>query len=132
MRILVFGNAGSGKTTLARALAAAHGLAHLDLDSIVWEPGQIAVQSPADGIAASLRQFLTDHDTWAIEGCYSELVEAASPHCTELRSRIMSRFAVRPDTVANLRPQKFPPFRRLSMKAEIAGVATWSMRMRPR
>jgi adenylate kinase family enzyme len=84
MRILVFGNAGSGKTTLARALAAAHGLTHLDLDSIVWEPGQIAVQRPADAIAASLRQFLTDHDTWAIEGCYSELVEAASPQCTEL------------------------------------------------
>src|SRR6185503_14519636 len=51
MRILVFGNSGSGKTTLARALAAAHGLAHLDLDSVVWEPGQIAVQRPADAIA---------------------------------------------------------------------------------
>jgi adenylate kinase family enzyme len=58
MSILIFGNSGSGKTTLARTLAAKHRLAHLDLDSIVWEPGQIAVQRSADAIAASLGQFL--------------------------------------------------------------------------
>jgi adenylate kinase family enzyme len=84
MRVLIIGNSGSGKTTLARTLAVKHRLAHLDLDSIVWEPGQIAVQRPAHAITASLRQFLTDHDTWAIEGCYGELVEAASPQCTQL------------------------------------------------
>jgi adenylate kinase family enzyme len=84
MRVLVFGNSGSGKTTLARSLAVQHRLLHLDLDSIVWEPGQIAVQRPADAIAASLRQFLSDHDTWVIEGCYGELIEVASAQCTEL------------------------------------------------
>ena len=84
MRVLIFGNSGSGKTTFARALAVTHGLVHLDLDSIVWEPGQIAVQRPADTIATSLCQFLTDHDTWVIEGCYGELVESASTRCTEL------------------------------------------------
>jgi adenylate kinase family enzyme len=46
MKVLVFGNSGSGKSTYARALAARKGLAHLDLDSIVWEPGKIAVQRP--------------------------------------------------------------------------------------
>ena len=70
MRILIFGNSGSGKTTLARTLAAKHRLAHLDLDSIVWEPGQIAVQRSAEAIAASLRQFLAEHEAWIIEGCY--------------------------------------------------------------
>jgi adenylate kinase family enzyme len=84
MRVLVFGNAGSGKTTLARALAVAHGLAQLDLDSIVWESGQIAVERPADSIAASLHRFLADHDIWVIEGCYGDLIEAASSRCTEL------------------------------------------------
>jgi adenylate kinase family enzyme len=84
MRILIFGNSGSGKTTLARALAVQHGVAHLDLDSIVWEPRQIAVQRPVDAIVASLRQFLSAHDTWVIEGCYGELVEVASAQCSEL------------------------------------------------
>ena len=47
MKILVFGNSGSGKSTYARALAAREGLAHLDSDSIVWgvfEPGKIPEQ----------------------------------------------------------------------------------------
>jgi adenylate kinase family enzyme len=34
MRVLVFGNSGSKKTTYARALALREDLAHLDLDSI--------------------------------------------------------------------------------------------------
>jgi len=84
MKILVFGNSGSGKSTLAKGLAAEHGLAHLDLDSIVWEPGKIAVQRSPEAVAASLAEFLDGHECWVIEGCYGELVEAASAHCTEL------------------------------------------------
>ena len=84
MRILVFGNSGSGKTTRARALAEEHDLRHLDLDSIVWEPDRIAVQRPLPDVLASLREFLEAHDRWVIEGCYGELIEAASPECTRL------------------------------------------------
>ena len=84
MRTLIFGNAGSGKSTLAWHLAQAHQLAHLDLDSIVWEPGKIAVQRASDVIAESLKAFLSAHDRWVIEGCYGELVETASSYCTEL------------------------------------------------
>ena len=84
MRLLVFGNSGSGKSTLAARLAQAHGLAHLDLDSIVWEPGQIAVPRTPEAIATSLQQFMAGHERWVIEGCYGELVEMAAGQCTEL------------------------------------------------
>jgi adenylate kinase family enzyme len=84
MRVLVFGNSGSGKSTLAKRLSEEHRLAHLDLDSIVWEPGQIAVQRQPESIAASLSAFLAERESWVIEGCYGELVEAASTHCTEI------------------------------------------------
>ena len=84
MRVLVFGNSGSGKSTYAHALAARHGLPHLDLDSIVWEANQIAVQRAPERIQASLQQFLNGSDSWVIEGCYGELVEAVMSHCTEL------------------------------------------------
>ena len=84
MRILVFGNSGSGKSSYARALAARHSLAHLELDSIVWEPGQIAVARPPKAILRSLDEFLAGHDAWVIEGCYGELVEAAAPHCSQM------------------------------------------------
>jgi adenylate kinase family enzyme len=83
-RILIFGNSGSSKSTRARSLAGTQGLVHLDLDSIVWEPGQVAVQRPAEAIAAALENFLAANDSWVVEGCYGELVEAAARHCTEL------------------------------------------------
>jgi len=50
MKVLVFGNSGSGKSTYARALAAREGVPYLDLDSIVWEPGQIAVQRSSESV----------------------------------------------------------------------------------
>lgn len=84
MKVVVFGNSGSGKSTYARALSATHGLAHLDLDSIVWEPSRIAVQRPMEAIEASLREFIATSAAWVIEGCYGELVRATAPHATEL------------------------------------------------
>lgn len=58
MRTLLFGNSGSGKSTLAKRLARAHALAHLDLDSIVWEPDQIAVPRAPEAVLASLHEFM--------------------------------------------------------------------------
>lgn len=84
MKALVFGNSGSGKSTFARALADEHGLAHLDLDAIVWEPGKIAVQRDPRAILASLMAFIESEPRWVIEGCYGELVRAAAAHCSEL------------------------------------------------
>lgn len=84
MRILIFGNSGSGKSTLAQQLGHEHGLAHLDLDSIVWEPGETAVMRAPDAVSASLSAFLAAHQRWVIEGCYGELVEAVAGQCTEL------------------------------------------------
>lgn len=84
MNVLVFGNSGSGKSTYARALADRQGIAHLDLDSIVWEPNQIAVPRSPEAIHQSLAQFLARHEQWVIEGCYGELIQAAAPQCTQL------------------------------------------------
>src|SRR5215831_10900885 len=92
MRVLVFGNSGSGKSTYARALAARESLVHLDSDSIVWgfaEPGKIApgkipVQRPDEAVAASLRNFIDSHAAWVIERCYGELIRAALARCTLL------------------------------------------------
>ena len=84
MKVLVFGNSGSGKSTYAQRLASERSLAHLDLDSIVWERGKIAVQRPHADVLASLREFLATNDGWVIEGCYGELVEEVAPISSEL------------------------------------------------
>ena len=67
MKVLVYGNSGSGKSTYARALVAQHGLAHLDLDSIVWEPGKIAVPREPQAVLASLVAFISTHQKWVID-----------------------------------------------------------------
>src|SRR5215471_20938754 len=84
MRVVVFGNSGSGKSTYAQALAARERIPHLDLDTIVWESNQIAVLRPAGAIRASLDTFIADSPDWVIEGCYGELIEAAASSATEL------------------------------------------------
>ncbi len=84
MKLLIFGNSGSGKSTFAKAMSERHVLQHLDLDGIVWEPGKIAVARAPAAVRADLDAFLRAHDRWAIEGCYSELVEAAAPACDRL------------------------------------------------
>jgi len=84
MRIAIIGNSGSGKSTLARRLAERHGLPTLELDSVVWEPGKIAILRSREETAADVEQFVTQNDRWVVEGCYGELVEAILPRCTEL------------------------------------------------
>jgi adenylate kinase family enzyme len=85
MKVLVFGNSGSGKSWHARALAQQHGLVHLDLDTIYWEPGKVAVARPLDDVRRDLEHFAATHERWVAEGCYGDLVEMALPFCTELR-----------------------------------------------
>ena len=84
MRILIMGNSGSSKSCRARALAAQHDLVHLDLDTIVWEPGKIAVPRTPEQVRAELLAFVTGNEAWVAEGCYGDLVEAALPYCSQL------------------------------------------------
>lgn len=84
MKLLIFGNSGSGKSSLAKRLAESHRLTHLDLDTIVWEPGQVAVQRTPEAISQALDAFVRQNEHWVIEGCYGELITQASLHCSEL------------------------------------------------
>lgn len=84
MKLLILGNSGSGKSTLAKAVAERHDLPHLDLDSIVWAPGQVAMPRAPDVVHRDLDGFIAAHPAWVIEGCYGELIEAAAPFCAQL------------------------------------------------
>jgi hypothetical protein len=77
MRVAVIGNSGSGKSTLAQQLAAAHLLTALDLDTVAWEPGKIAVPRDADAAAADVGVFCDSHERWVVEGCYAAFVHRA-------------------------------------------------------
>jgi len=74
MKVLVTGNAGSGKSTLSKKLAAASGLPWYGLDAIVWQerwrktPGHMKKQR--------LDRLIAQPD-WVIDGVSSELQAAA-------------------------------------------------------
>src|SRR5689334_17888393 len=83
MRIAIIGNSGSGKSTLARSLGKGE-VPALDLDTIVWEPNQIAAAREHEGVLADLHAFCSLHTTWIVEGCYAFCAQAALAYDPEL------------------------------------------------
>ena len=107
MRVVIVGNSGSGKSTLARRLAEEHDLAHLDLDTVAWDPGperRALARSQAE-----LDAFREASPRWVIEGCYADLADYVLPHCSELVfldpgvERCLAHNAARP-----WEPHKYP------------------------
>ena len=82
-RVIVMGNSGAGKTTLARWLCREHDLVVLDLDSIAWE-AEWGVRRPLEASIAELRQHIAANPSWLVEGCYGDLIMTALPDCTDL------------------------------------------------
>jgi adenylate kinase family enzyme len=69
-RISVVGNSGSGKTTVARAIAAAMGVPHLELDSVFHQPHW--QQLDTDEFRRIVTEF-TAGDGWVVDGNYSRV-----------------------------------------------------------
>jgi adenylate kinase family enzyme len=69
-RISIVGNSGSGKTTVAMALAAALRAPHLELDSVYhqadWQP------LPTELFRARVAEFVAT-DAWVVDGNYSDV-----------------------------------------------------------
>ena len=68
LRISVVGNSGSGKTTVAAALARALGVPHLELDSVFHQPGWEPLDT--DLFRAKVAEFVAG-DGWVVDGNYS-------------------------------------------------------------
>lgn len=80
MKVVIIGNAGSGKSTLAQAIAGERGWPVLDLDTVVWEPQQIAVPRVEADAQRDVEVFCASTADWIIEGCYAELVAISLRH----------------------------------------------------
>ena len=77
MRVAVLGNSGSGKSTLARWIAGYTHAPLLDLDTVAWEPGKIAVARSPEAARSDLHAFCSAKNHWIVEGCYASLVDTA-------------------------------------------------------
>ncbi len=67
-RINVVGTTGSGKTTVARAIAERLGLRHIELDALFWKPNW--GETPDDEFLPAVDE-ATRGDRWVLDGNYS-------------------------------------------------------------
>ncbi|WP_198929197.1 hypothetical protein [Marinobacter sp. X15-166B] len=82
MKLVLMGNAGAGKTTLSRKLAAGRDIPCLSLDQVAFTAG-VHRRPLADSIKAVL-DFIAANDNWIIEGCYADIIEPILAHCETL------------------------------------------------
>jgi len=68
---------------MARRIIGDRPIPRLSLDQIAWDEGP--KRKPLEVSLRMLHDFIRSHEEWIIEGCYSELIEAALPYCNELR-----------------------------------------------
>ena len=64
-RVVVIGNAGGGKSTLARKLAEQRGLPHIEIDRLLWQDGWVL--TPEDVYTRQHREII-GRDEWVIDG----------------------------------------------------------------
>jgi len=84
MRVAIIGNSGSGKSMLAHQISAERCVDTLDLDTIAWEPNQIAVPREPNLALADIHEFCRSREQWIVEGCYANLIEATLDYSPEL------------------------------------------------
>jgi adenylate kinase family enzyme len=118
VRIVIFGNSGAGKSTMAARLAAESGAAHLDLDTLAWLPTTPPRRAPIDESAATIEAFMATHDAWVIEGCYSDLLAIAAAHATRMVFLNPGVDAC----IANCRARPWEPHKYASKEAQDANL----------
>lgn len=82
MKLILLGNAGSGKSTLSKKLIAREPAARLSLDEVAFHNG--AERRPLEESIADVEKFIQSHNHWIIEGCYADIIEAVVHECDEL------------------------------------------------
>ena len=81
-RILIIGNAGGGKSVLARKLAASRGLPYREIDAITWKPGWEAYSQPE--YEAAHAKLIAEED-WVLDGLgWTESLPARFDRATEI------------------------------------------------
>ena len=69
MKIAIIGYSGAGKSTLAEKLSHCYSIPKLHMDTLQFQPGW--QDSDRDWMLTEMKNFLTNHKAWVIDGNYS-------------------------------------------------------------
>ena len=78
-RIVIIGNSGSGKSSLARRLSDRFASPVIHLDGLFWEPGGFNRKRPQEVVFAEIATLATGQ-RWIVEGVFGELAQAFLPN----------------------------------------------------
>lgn len=78
-RILIYGCTGSGKTSLAQALARELGMPWTEVDELTWQPGWVEV--PLDEQRARIAEICAG-DSWLLDTAYGKWLEVPLERAT--------------------------------------------------
>ena len=81
LRVAIVGTSCSGKTTLARTIADANGIIHIELDAIHWRPNwtPMPIHEFREAVEAEVAR-----DEWVMDGNYSEVRDIIWARATHL------------------------------------------------
>jgi adenylate kinase family enzyme len=82
MKVILLGNAGAGKSTLARQLSARHHAALLSLDDVAFHGD--SERRPLQDSNEDVKNWIAGYESWIIEGCYADIIEPLLECCDEL------------------------------------------------
>ena len=82
MKVVLLGNAGAGKSTLARRMTAREPAHRLSLDELAFREG--AERRPLEDSIAEALRFIESNESWIVEGCYADIVEPLLAHAEQL------------------------------------------------
>ncbi len=82
MKVIILGNAGAGKSTLARKLIASQPAARLSLDEVAFQGG--TERRPIQESIDDVKRWISEKESWIIEGCYADIIEHILIYCDEL------------------------------------------------
>ena len=82
MKVVLLGNAGAGKSTLARRMTAREPARRLSLDELAFREG--AERRPLEDSIAEALRFIESNESWIVEGCYADIVEPLLAHAEQL------------------------------------------------
>ena len=118
-KFVIFGNSASGKSTLAKKLAMKNQLAHLDLDTIAWMSTPQLDRLAISESSRLIKDFLSAHNSWVIEGCYADLLELVSSKAEEM---IFLNLPVS-ECITNARARPWEPHKYASKEAQDVNLA---------
>ena len=118
-RVIIFGNSASGKSTLAKNFSDTDELAHLDLDTLAWQPTSPPTRRLIAESARDIGAITTANVNWVIEGCYADLINILLPQASEI---IFMDLPVEL-CISNARQRPWEPHKYASKAAQDANLA---------